>query len=194
MTQGMNRYRWSLIVALAVLLVGCNDHESGESSVPQTNQPPMDTPSIRVVHPSAAVQGRVRTESVTARTVPEIVTAPGEVSLDLKQVAKVTSKIEGQVVRVYAQLGDRVRAGQPLVAIGSLQLDQLVEEYLVAKSQADVAESSFRRSEQLRADLAGLQTAQRIFTGEGADRRRLGEDERQAKMKDIEAKLAKDCS
>lgn len=152
MTQGMNRYRWSLMVALAMLLVGCGDRESGKSPVPQKSQSPTGTQSIRVVQPSAAVQGRIRTESVTARTVPEIVTAPGEVSLDLKQVAKVTSKIEGQVVRVHAQLGDRVRAGQPLVAIGSLQLDQLVEEYLVAKAQADVAESSFRRSEQLRAD------------------------------------------
>jgi cobalt-zinc-cadmium efflux system membrane fusion protein len=140
------------MAALAVLLVGCSDRESGKSSVPQKNHTPTAMPSIRMVQPSAAVQGRIRTESVTARTVPEIVTAPGEVSLDLKQVAKVTSKIEGQVVRVHAQLGDRVRAGQPLVAIGSLQLDQLVEEYLVAKAQADVAENSFRRSEQLRAD------------------------------------------
>lgn len=63
-----------------------------------------------------------------------------------------------------------------------------------AAKTADQAAEKARYCEQLRADLAGLQTAQRIFTGEGADRRRLGEDERQAKMKDIEAKLAKDCS
>lgn len=76
--------------------------------------------------------------------------------------------------------------------------DERVEDKSKAETEAaktaDQAAEKARYCEQLRADLAGLQTAQRIFTGEGADRRRLGEDERQAKMKDIEAKLAKDCS
>jgi cobalt-zinc-cadmium efflux system membrane fusion protein len=81
-----------------------------------------------------------------------MVTAPGEVALDLKQVAKITSRIEGQVEKIHVQLGDRVKPGQPLAAIGSLQLDQLIEEYLVGKAQADVAENSFRRTEKLRAD------------------------------------------
>jgi cobalt-zinc-cadmium efflux system membrane fusion protein len=84
--------------------------------------------------------------------VPEVVTAPAEVALDLKQVAKITSRIEGQVEQIHVQLGDRVKKGQPLAAIGSLQLDQLIEEYLVGKAQADVAENSFRRTEKLRAD------------------------------------------
>jgi cobalt-zinc-cadmium efflux system membrane fusion protein len=91
-------------------------------------------------------------ESVTLHQIPDVVTAPGEVALDLKQVAKITSRIEGQVEKIYVQLGDRVKSGQPLAAIGSLQLDQLIEEYLVGKAQADVAENSFRRTEKLRAD------------------------------------------
>jgi cobalt-zinc-cadmium efflux system membrane fusion protein len=81
-----------------------------------------------------------------------IVTAPGEVSLDLKQVAKITSRIEGQVEQIHVQLGDRVKRGQPLAAIVSLHLDQLIEEYLVGKAQADVAENNFRRTKKLRAD------------------------------------------
>ena len=64
---------------------------------------------------------------------PEPITAPGEVALDLKQVAKITSRIGGQVEQIHVQLGDRVKKGQALVAIGSLQLDQLIEEYLVGK-------------------------------------------------------------
>jgi cobalt-zinc-cadmium efflux system membrane fusion protein len=89
---------------------------------------------------------------VTLHPIPEIVTAPGEVALDLKQVAKITSRIEGQVEQIHVQLGDRVKPGQPIAAIGSLQLDQLIEEYLVGKVQADVAANSFRRTEKLRAD------------------------------------------
>jgi RND family efflux transporter MFP subunit len=84
--------------------------------------------------------------------VPDVVTAPGEVALDLKQVAKITSRIEGQVEKIHVQLGDHVRSGQPLAAIGSLRLDELVQEYLVAKAQADVAENAFRRAEILKAE------------------------------------------
>jgi cobalt-zinc-cadmium efflux system membrane fusion protein len=105
-----------------------------------------------LIQPPPAVRDRLRTELVTLHSIPEVVTAPGEVALDLKQVAKITSRIEGQIEKIHVQLGDRVTPGQPLVAIGSLQLDQLVEEYLVGKAQADVAENSFRRTEKLRAD------------------------------------------
>jgi RND family efflux transporter MFP subunit len=39
-----------------------------------------------------------------------------------------------------------------LVAIGGPRLDELVQEYLVSKSQADVAENSFQRTQKLRAE------------------------------------------
>jgi cobalt-zinc-cadmium efflux system membrane fusion protein len=98
------------------------------------------------------VRDRVRTDTVALHVVPEVVTAPGEVSLDLKLVAKITSRIEGQVERIHVQLGDRVRTGQPLVAIESLRLDELVQEYLVTKAQADVAESGYQRTVTLAAE------------------------------------------
>lgn len=135
---------------LAFLLAGCSDRTSDPPPPPKA-QPKPDADHARTVQPSAAVQQRVKTVAVAWRAVPEIVTAPGEVALDLKQVAKITSRIEGQIEQIHAQLGDRVKKGQPLVAIGSLQLDQLIEEYLVAKAQWDVAENNFRRTQKLRA-------------------------------------------
>jgi cobalt-zinc-cadmium efflux system membrane fusion protein len=74
------------------------------------------------------------------------------VALDLNQVAKIMSRIEGQAQVIHVQLGDRVRRGQPLVAIESLRLDELVQEYLVTKSQADVAENGYLRTVILAAD------------------------------------------
>ncbi|HPV82943.1 MAG TPA: efflux RND transporter periplasmic adaptor subunit, partial [Nitrospira sp.] len=116
------------------------------------NDAPATTGTNNAIHPPPAVQARLRIQPAALRAVPEVITAPGEVALDLKQVAKITSRIGGQVERIHVQLGDRVKKGQALVAIGSLQLDQLIEEYLVGKAQADVAENSFRRTEKLRAD------------------------------------------
>jgi cobalt-zinc-cadmium efflux system membrane fusion protein len=142
----------AVMIASALLLAGCGDRgaEPPPSRSPATRQP--DTTGPRSIQPPPVVRDRLRSEPVARHSIPEVVTAPGEVSLDLKQVAKITSRIAGQVEHIHVQLGDRVKTGQPLAAIGSLQLDQLVEEYLVGKAQADVAENSFRRTEKLRTD------------------------------------------
>jgi cobalt-zinc-cadmium efflux system membrane fusion protein len=97
--------------------------------------------------------------------VPEIVTAPGEVTLDLKRVAKVSPRIEGKVEHLNAFLGDRVRVGQPLAAIGSPRLDELVQEYLVSKAQADATESNFSRTEKLSAE--GIVSERRLVEERG---------------------------
>lgn len=47
--------------------------------------------------------------------------------------------------------------------------------------------------EQLRSSLQGLETAQRIYTEDGGNRRRMPEEERQARIAEIKEKLAKDC-
>lgn len=140
----------TIMVAL-MLLAACGERDNQPTKRPV----PAEQKTIGATHllePSRAVRARLRVEPARSRSIPETVKAPGEVALDLKQVAKITSRIEGQVDKVHVQLGDRVKPGQPLVAIRSLQFDQLIEEYLVAKAQADVAENAFRRTAKLRAD------------------------------------------
>lgn len=138
-----------IALVTSLLVVGCGNREA---EPPARTSPGATKAGPRVIQAPLAVRDRVRTDVVALRVVPEVVTAPGEVALDLKQVAKITSRIEGQVEQIHVQLGDRVRSGQPLAAIGSLHLDELVQEYLVANTQADVAENSFRRTETLRAE------------------------------------------
>ncbi len=151
------RIRWTAqtglcVLALFLFVTACGDrNREPPAAAPKATAKPGASLANTIQAP-AAVRDRLRTEALIARVVPDMVTAPGEVALDLKQVAKITSRIEGQVEKIHVQLGDRVKPGQPLAAIGSLQLDQLIEEYLVGKAQADVAENSFRRTEKLRAD------------------------------------------
>ena len=151
------RIRWTaqtgLCVLASVLLVtACGDYSSESPASEPKASPQTGAPRIITIQPPVSVRGRIRIDPVAAHMVPEVVTAPGEVALDLKQVAKITSRIEGQVEKIHVQLGDRVKPGQPLAAIGSLQFDQLIEEYLVSKAQVDVAENTYRRTQKLRAE------------------------------------------
>jgi membrane fusion protein, heavy metal efflux system len=142
----------ALGIAVTVLvLVGCGERSTeSPPRPPAVDAEPMTAP--RSIQAPLAVQHRLKIETVALHAVPEVVTAPGEVALDLKQVAKITSRIDGQVDQIHVQLGDRVKKRQPIVSIRSLQLDQLIEEYLVGKAQAEVAENTFRRTEKLRSD------------------------------------------
>lgn len=145
------RQRGWMMAALCLLLVGCDRGTEPPTRSSEVGSKPSAGRNL-VIQPPPVVRDRLRTDAVMVHSVPMIVTAPGEVSLDLKQVAKITSRIEGQVEQIHVQLGDRVKRGQPLAAIVSLHLDQLIEEYLVGKAQADVAENNFRRTKKLRAD------------------------------------------
>ena len=151
------RIRWtaqtgSCVLALFVFVTACGDRGSEQPTPPPKASPQSAVPHITTIQAPAAVRDRVRTDTVAMHVVSEVVTAPGEVALDLKQVAKIMSRIEGQAQSIHVQLGDRVRRGQPLVAIDSLRLDELVQEYLVTKAQVDVAESGYRRTEKLAVD------------------------------------------
>lgn len=142
---------WSLL-AVGLSLSSCEDRGSmpaGQASPPVIKS--ISTIST-VLHPPPAVEERIRTDVAVLRSVPEIVAAPGEVSLDLTQVAKVTSRIEGQIEKVFVQLGSSVATGQPLVAVGGPKLDELIQEYLVSKAQADVAHDNLQRTQKLLAE------------------------------------------
>ncbi len=140
------------MACLLLILTSCGDRPSEpHKAVPSARQP-AGAQQTRVLQAPPVVQSRIQVEPVTMRNIEELVTAPGEVAVDLARVAKVTSRIDGQVEQVFVRLGDRVRRGQPLLAVGSLRLDELVQDYLVSKAQAEVAENSFRRTEKLRAE------------------------------------------
>ncbi|GMV50982.1 MAG: Cobalt-zinc-cadmium resistance protein CzcB [Nitrospirae bacterium] len=155
----------SCILFLLPFLGACGDQEP---RTPASVPAPSTTTGERaqaVIQPPAAVRNHLRIEPVRPQVVPDVITAPGEVALDLKQVAKVTSRIMGQIETIHRRLGDQVRVGQPLADILSLQLDQLIEEYLVGKAQADVAEDTYRRTEQLRKD--DIVTERRLIEDRG---------------------------
>ncbi|MGP0593198.1 efflux RND transporter periplasmic adaptor subunit [Nitrospira sp. T9] len=153
-------WRWLPVLCLIGLFpFGCSDTQPPTDSLADTDVtaslPDLAPSPGQLFHvdyvPEQARQ-RIRIEEVKERLTPHSVSAPGNVALDLAHVAKVSSRIPGQVDKVMVQLGDRVTKDQPLAAVESMRLDELVQEYLVAKSKLDVASSNFKRTKQLLAE------------------------------------------
>jgi cobalt-zinc-cadmium efflux system membrane fusion protein len=119
-----------------------NEVQSETAEIPEASSPlPFQLP--------ASAQQRIKTAFVEKQLLSKSITAPGGVALDLGKMAKVSSRIEGQVEEVFVQLGNHVKAGDPLLAIGSLKLDELVQEFLVSKVQVDLRQANFERTQKL---------------------------------------------
>ncbi len=142
-----------LIILLPLILIqACSDPpESANEVLPEMAELPTETSPLPF-QLTASAQQRIKTAFVEKQLLSKSITAPGGVALDLGKMAKVSSRIEGQVEEVFVQLGNHVKAGDPLLAIGSLKLDELVQEFLVSKVQVDLRQANFERTQKLHAE------------------------------------------
>lgn len=139
-----------LIILLPFLLLqGCSDPpDQSKNSGSEVAESQTTSPSSGPQLPPSAQQ-RIKTAPVQQRMLSQAITAPGNVALNLAKMAKISSRIEGQAEQVFVQLGHHVEKGDPLVAIGSLKLDELVQEYLVSQVQMDLRKGNFERTQTL---------------------------------------------
>ncbi len=64
----------------------------------------------------------VQTMQVKRRALGEVITSPGEVILNLYRTSKITPRIPAQVISRHVYLGERVRKGQPLLTLSSVEM------------------------------------------------------------------------
>lgn len=79
-----------------------------------------------------------------------VVTATIEANQD--RLAHVAPRIAGRIVKVNANLGDRVKPGQALALLDSLELGEARSAYLQAQSETALARTAFERAERLKGE------------------------------------------
>jgi multidrug efflux pump subunit AcrA (membrane-fusion protein) len=95
----------------------------------------------------------LKTARATAGAAWEVVTATGTVAPDLGRSVKIGPRVAGKVDRVYAQVGDAVRAGQVLATISSAELAQARAAYRQAAAKLQAARENSRQRGRLSACL-----------------------------------------
>jgi cobalt-zinc-cadmium efflux system membrane fusion protein len=100
-----------------------------------------------------AASSKARRELVLTRVerkpVMTRITATAIVEPNAGAVAEVTSEIPARVVKLVAQLGQKVSPGDPLAILSSVELGQAKTEYLKARSLEDITNQHLRRQQDL---------------------------------------------
>lgn len=79
----------------------------------------------------------------------EEIILPGKVSYDLENLAEVSARMDGRIVRVYVKEGDNLKAGMPLASITSVELGMQAEKFLKAKAKLETAKLQSERAKEL---------------------------------------------
>ena len=144
-------------VLSAFVLTGC-----GKPSAPvaaEAAKPAGDPLQIQV-EPSMASRFKVA-DAAMSNIVP-IQEVPGRIEANERQVTRIGASVTGRVTDLLVEVGDRIKAGQPLARVASPELTQAQMAFLRAHSNAGLAERAVDRARQLfQADVIGAAELQR---------------------------------
>ncbi len=103
-------------------------------------------------NPGSAPLDFIKVEAVAETAGATSVTLPGRVSFDEDHTQRVASPIDGRAVSLLAKLGDKVRAGQPLIELSSPNVGQLQADAQKAMSDLSLADKAMERVHKLQAE------------------------------------------
>jgi len=142
------------LVALAVALVALVAvwRACGSGGGPEAQGPTSSEGTVSLGE-AAQKQAGISTEKVRRLTRSDRVEAPGVLALDEKRTARLGSMVDGMVVKAYAEVGDRVAAGQVLAEMHSHVVHDAWADYrkAVAERRRRETEQAFARQNEERA-------------------------------------------
>lgn len=94
----------------------------------------------------------IKLKPLKREPIPDQVQLTAVIRPNLDRIAHIAPRVSARITRVTANLGDRVKAGQTLALLDSIELGEAHSAYAQAKSQLDLAQSDFDRAGKLKAE------------------------------------------
>lgn len=163
--NGGSRWAW---LGIVLLLCGCNKAPEGPPTGTAPDRPTASPASdaaksvddhggtILTLADDAVAYAGIQVEEVSQREMPETIEATGRLVLNEDRTLRVGAYVEGRVLEVLAQLGDRVKAGQVLARIHTHEVHDAGANLVQARAmlarkrtEAAFAKASLDRAERL---------------------------------------------
>lgn len=113
-----------------------------------------DAPSVEDATPPAALSaaqlGYLEFQKVGEAATPDVANLAGTIDFDDERTARLNAVVPGRVAELLVQVGDRVEADQPLVALESPEVKGAQAEYVRAEADLTVARKASERAARLK--------------------------------------------
>lgn len=149
------------LMAGALALAACNKPEANKAET-KAEQPP--APQNEEKKDGHGEEGQLKLsaaeietagieiETLKSQSLIDQVVLTATIRANQDRIAHVAPRVAARIVKVNAKLGDKVRAGQPLALLDSIELGEAHSAYQQARSQFSLAQSDFDRAQKLKAD------------------------------------------
>jgi len=133
-----------------------------------------------VLEENSAQEANLKIEPVVEIVAPTTAPLNGKIAFDENYTSRVSSSILGRAIKINAQLGDHVKAGQTLVIIDSPDLGSAMSDFHKARADLDLKKKALDRSRML---LEGGVIAQKDFESAESDMAQSQAEESRAKAR-----------
>jgi cobalt-zinc-cadmium efflux system membrane fusion protein len=141
----------AVVIGLLALAPACS-RGHGEESAEKSENGGEGTRDFVRYNPGSAPLDFIKVETVAETAGATSVSLPGRVSFDEDRTQRVASPIDGRAVSLRVKLGDKVRAGQPLIELSSPNVGQLQADAQKAMSDLALAQKATERVHKLQGE------------------------------------------
>jgi membrane fusion protein, heavy metal efflux system len=159
------------VIALAAIQVGCQVSQAAPGTL--SRSPPAGQVWLT---PAELADAKIEVATVDDQVVDDTIVTTGTVSLDDLRTGHVFPPVTGRVTKILAQLGQRVKKGDPLATIESPDIGNAVSDAHKAEADLIATEHDLRRKKDLYTQKAA--SAADVETSEDAERNAKAELER----------------
>jgi cobalt-zinc-cadmium efflux system membrane fusion protein len=140
-----------LITGFSILAAGCSKKESpiAETSSAKEKDKGHDENGVVMLSTEKLKNSGVETEKVTFETISGSISATAVIELNSDKTSKISARVSGKASKLIASQGDRVKAGQTLALMDSIEMDQIWSDYIKTTGRVELAQKNLQREETL---------------------------------------------
>ncbi|MBP1750011.1 MAG: family efflux pump rane fusion protein [Deltaproteobacteria bacterium] len=147
------------LLGMAVLTAGCGKKEapeegktavaSGKKESSHEGKDHKEEQDIITLSQEMQKSSGIEVKPVAMEEAAVPLTATAAIEMNMDRTAKISPRVTGKAVKILVSQGDRVKAGQTLAYIDSVELDQIWNDYRKAQGKVALARRNLQREETL---------------------------------------------
>jgi cobalt-zinc-cadmium efflux system membrane fusion protein len=151
-----------IVLGITVLITGCRKKETAKeekhSAIEEKKEAGHggeheghegEEPGVVTLTPEKQKSSGIEVRQIALEDAAVPLSATAVIETNMDRSAKISPRVTGKAVRIIASQGDRVKAGQALAYLDSVELDQTWADYLKAQGKVELTRKNLQREESL---------------------------------------------